>query len=560
MSDKSFANIGEFIKAAYIATKTGMRDERLERKAAGMSEGIDADGGYIVNQQILGPVLNTAQQKSKVWDKCLKATATDRNNRTGVKVPILKQNDLRETSTSGKLIYWILEGLNKTKDYPELDQLDMRFHKIAVLIPVTDELMMDSSLLNDWIHGHVAKRLGYEVDRAILYGSPSTSMQGIMAAGAKGVVAAVEADPIDEATLANFEAAISPADMDGAEWYMSKENWNDLTANGATFMDKHELVIDGGEWYLYGHKVNVMGQMYGKQDLMLGDFSNYVVVTHGDSPEFASSIQFAFDSDQTYLRWVIRMNGASFGQKYFVDGGLEVAPFVVPTKSSPFESSSSNSSLSSLDITSLSTLSSQSSMGKSSLSSQSSMGKSSLSSQSSMGKSSASSPSSQSSLDITSLSTLTSQSSQTLTSESSQTLTSESSQTLTSESSQTLTSESSQSSLDITSQSSQSESSSSSHTYSSAEQCDNNYCASQFSKTALNGTYTYKGQQQGGKPAYSKADDSYYLFWDTTYALWAISKDLGDPPPQWESSQDVADICPDGVYANISGLVSEGAC
>ena len=81
---------------------------------------------------------------------------------------------------------------------------------------------------------------------------------------------------------------------------------------------------------------------------------------------------------------------------------------------------------------------------------------------------------------------------------------------------------------------------------------------STFATGAINGTYTATGAYWNGSPVYNNG--TYNLFYDDSYLLWAISSDVGDPPPQWVSSQDQGTSCPDGAYASESGLVSSGAC
>lgn len=334
-----FKNLGEFIHTAYLHTKHGINDDRLNIKSAGMNEATSADGGYLVSKPIVGPLMESAQQKSNLWRKATKL----HSSKFGAKVPYLSET-IRKDSMSGKMAYWIGEGSSKTTDYPRMGQVDMQLRKLCVLLPVTDELLQDSQLLNEWLETFVAQRIAWVVDRAILYGDPATSMGGIMGAGSgNGVIGVASADPLTSTVISNFQAKLAPANESKAEWYVSKENWNDLTDQAQSFMDKHMLVIDNGEWYLFGHKVNVLEQLNNTCDIILGDFSQYAVVSMGDAIK-DSSIQFKFDTDQTYIRWVIRLAGDSFGQVYTLEDGSEVGTFIVPSDCEAYVSSSSSSS------------------------------------------------------------------------------------------------------------------------------------------------------------------------------------------------------------------------
>jgi hypothetical protein len=259
-----------------------------------------------------------------------------------------------------------------------VDQLNLQLRKLCVLLPVTEELMQDSELLNNWIDDFVAQRIAWNVDRAILYGDPATSMGGIMGNGSgNGVVGVASADPVTETVFHDFEVALAPANKKKAEWYMSNDVWGDVVEAAQNLMNHHELVIDNGEWYLFGHKLNVMEQLENPCDLVLGDFSQYVTVSMGDAIK-SVSIQFKFNMDDIYIRFVIRLTGDSFGQSYTLAEGNTVGTFVVPEQcaqitasTSSSTSSSSSSGLSNSSESSSSTSSSTSSQSTQSLSSES---------------------------------------------------------------------------------------------------------------------------------------------------------------------------------------------
>ena len=371
-----FKNFAEFLQVAYRNCKHGIRDERLTQKSAGMNEAANADGGYLVSKPIMEPFMACAQQKSTLWAKSTKLHSAS----FGAKIPYLSEST-RTTTMTGKMAYWIGEGSSKTTDYPRIGQVDAQLRKLCVLLPVTDELLQDSQLLNDWIESFVSQRIAWVVDNAILYGDPATSMGGIVGNGSgNGVIGVNTANPLTETVLSAFQAALAPANEKNAEWYLSKENWNDITDQAQNLMNHHELVIDNGEWYLFGHKVNVMEQLVTPCDIVLGDFTQYAVVSMGDAIK-ETSIQFKFDSDQTYIRFVIRLAGDSFGQSYSLNDGVTYGCFIVPTDCQPYVSSSSSSN-SSESIGNVSSSSNSSSSSSYKLDNSSSTSSSSLSSQS----------------------------------------------------------------------------------------------------------------------------------------------------------------------------------
>ena len=158
---------------------------------------------------------------------------------------------------------------------------------------------------------------------------------------------------------------------------------------------------------------------------------------------------------------------------------------------------------------------------------------------------------------VKSSSSSTSNSSSSIDSSSSDSISSQSSSSSSksSSSSSTSSSTSSSESSNVYSNSSQTSSSS------SLEGCEADYCGQGFGIANANGTYAWDGQEYNFAPVYSNG--SYFLFlYDggVNPDYWAISAQVGDPSPQWESSKNTAGGCPDGAYVNQPGTLVEGAC
>jgi len=225
-------------------------------------------------------------------------------------------------------------------------------------------------------------------------------MYGIMSASTNGTIGVAIANPLTEAIMENFDKALAPASAANSEYYVSKENYNDLT--DIDWTNDNAVTYEDGHMYVLGHKVNIMEQMTSPYNLMLGDVSQYLVLTKGGI-ETDVNISIRYDYDESTIRWLLRINGKSYGQAYTLEDGTEVATFVIPEDTPAQESSSSSS----VDSSS----SSSSSSHSSSSSSSSSVDSSSSSSSSSSSNSSASSDSSSSSVDSSSSSSVDSSSS-----------------------------------------------------------------------------------------------------------------------------------------------------
>lgn len=359
-----FQSISEMCKAIILRHTKGIEDERLI-KSTGQNEATNADGGYLVNPEILPPLLSAIQQGSVILPKCRMFNTVS----YAVKLPMVAETT-RKTADAGNFnTFWVSEGVAKTPDKVAFNAATLKMHKLVALMYTTDELMQDAALFNSFVDNFITEKLAWEIDRAILLGDGNTSMYGIMGPGPnQGVVGVTEINPLNEATLLNYFKALAPAATKNAEWYMSKENFNDIL--DITFSEDNVLIHVDGISYLYGMKVNVMEQMYGNcHDLLLGDFGQYAVVMRSDTKKNIN-ISIKFLEDEQILRWVIRLNGSSFGGAYTLEDNTEVGTFVVPA-CSPAMASSSSSSSSSIDSSSSSSSSSMSSSSESSFSSHS---------------------------------------------------------------------------------------------------------------------------------------------------------------------------------------------
>ena len=518
----NFSSLGEFCKAIINSSK-GIHDERLV-KATGQNEGIDSDGGYLVTNELIDQILSGIQQSSVILPK----TKQFRCNNYGALLPLVSETTRSSGGGGNFNTFWRDEGSAKIDDKVAFYRKDLAMHKLVGLMYVTDQLMQDGQLFNSFIDGFVGERLAWEIDRAILMGDAATSMFGIMGpAGSQGIIGVAEADPLTEAVLENYVKALAPAATRNAEWYMSKENYNDVL--DITFTQPNCLIYQAGVTYLYGFKINVMEQMHvagaSQLDLVLGDFSQYaVVIRSGITKGINVSIKWL--TDEQILRWVIRLNGAAYGQRYTLEDGTDVGTFVIPATSPADESSSSSSS------TSSSSSMNYSQSTQSASTSSSSSTDLSESSQSSERYSQSSDSSSSSSTDISD------------SSESSSSSVDYSNSSDTSSSSSTDLSDSSESS---------------SSSQSALGGCAEDYCASGFNTPAYNGTYAWAGWDAvTSKPYYFNGN--YYVWYDSVTGYWAMSDDKGDPQNQWVSSSDTATPCPNGDWTREDGTLTAGKC
>lgn len=472
-------------------------EEIICKATTGQNETTAADGGYLVNYDIVREIIASAQQGSVLYNKTKKIPSP----KYGLSVPFVYEADRLNDTATGIRGYFVGEGEQKTVSSAKFRSRNLKLQKLVIRIPATWEIMEDVDALDGFLTSFASEKLSWYIDYAIIYGTDR--VEGIFSTNAQGVTEATSADPLTLTVLQNFEKKIAPSSWKNAEWYLSKENWNDIVDLVDDTNTNTWLSYSGGDAYIFGHKVNVLEQLSGDEGIILGDFTQYLVTEVEMKKKISITLKWDYNEEELLME--VRFTGASFGSVHTLDDGSEVAPFVVAEGTTPVLSSSSSSS-SSVDSSSSSTSSSASTSSSSRDSSSSS---------------------------------------------SSEQYSSHSSQS--SESSEQYSSESSESSGSTGGVSSSSESSSSFDGFSTK------YYGSGFTTTELNDDWEYMGSEYNGAPVFENMSSTYVMWKDAT-GYWAISNDIGDPENQWVSSTDTAVSKPDAdIWVDEDGTITAGS-
>lgn len=338
-ADQPFKNAGEFFaEVKNAALYPGREDPRLRPlKATGMSEGIPADGGYLIQNQyasgILERMYNTGQILSRVAQD-----PTAGNNMTYFAVD--------ETARTvgnrwgGVRGYWLAEGADKTKSKPTFAQVELKLKKVAALVYATDEQLQDTPFLASWLGRVVPEELRFQVEDAIYEGDGLGKPLGIMNAPCLVSATRIDANEIDATDIAN---------MWSRRWVGASDYvW---LINQAVIPQLINLVI--GNWPVYVPASGLSGAMYASifgrpvieveyasalgttGDIMLASLSSYQTITKGGI-QAASSIHVQFTTDETAYRFVYRIDGSPLWNSALTPfkGSATQSPFVVLSSAS----------------------------------------------------------------------------------------------------------------------------------------------------------------------------------------------------------------------------------
>lgn len=495
MKKTKMKKLGEYLEDVRYNPK------KIKQKASGQSEGTNADGGYLVQQDQYPSILSPNFAEGSLYSKCKIINIGD--NANGLKLPVSAETSRTTSGIKGGILsYWGNEAATKTATAKaQFDQLNLSLNKLYNVTYVTDEMAQDAPSFAGWLSDAFAESMMWQIDRAILYGS-AQQINGVLHDGdysTKYLTIDGTQETIEDAVKQYYGG-------ENGMWVISKSLFNTILDNMAdTFL------LDLSSKTLMGYPY-VVSDVMNDGDIVLGDFSQFIIIQKEIREDVDQSLKFL--EDESCYRAVIRINGGSLWKSGGItdQSGSKVYPFVANTGSDNSSSSSSSSSSSEFENYSTSSESSASSSSSSS----SEFENYSTSSESSVSSSSSSEEYSESSA---------------------------------STQSESSSSESSQNYSESSSESSQNYSESSSTSSSSSADAI-------FVKGTLNpdavGEYTVNGTYNG-EIAYERTDGSYWIWYDSGSDEYRISTEPNDIVPQWVLSGNVAS----GTYTADNGATGD---
>lgn len=310
-ADQPFKSMGEyFVAVKNAAINPNGEDVRLRSlKASGMSEGIPADGGYLIPPAVAAGI----QQNVFPVGEILSRVAVDTVSGNSMTYNQVDETDRSSTRFGGVLGYWLAEGSTKTATAPKFKQLELKLKKVAALAYATDELLADASALQGWLTREVPNELRFQAEAAIFYGDGVGKPLGILSAPALAQVTRVDASKVQYADIVNMYAR--RLGNGPFAWYINREVMAQLMQLAGTYQYlwlPPGAAADTPNARLLGLPVieveyaSALGTL---GDIVLADMSKYQTIRKGEV-EGASSIHVKFTTDETAFRFVMRIDGA----------------------------------------------------------------------------------------------------------------------------------------------------------------------------------------------------------------------------------------------------------
>ena len=225
-NDKMFRSFGEQLMAAYRAAMPGGKiDERLTTRAAsGLNESNPSDGGFLVQTDFVTELLKRTYDTG-VLAKLVKKIPIS-NNANSLKINAVDETSRANGSRFGGVqTYWEGEADEIAGSKPKFRVLTLDLKKLTGLCDATDELLQDTTALENVIREAFAEEFGFKIDDAIIRGTGAGEPLGILNSQALVTVAKEtnQTEIIKVENLIKIWNRLWPRSRANAIWYINQE-------------------------------------------------------------------------------------------------------------------------------------------------------------------------------------------------------------------------------------------------------------------------------------------------------------------------------------------------
>lgn len=343
-AERRFESFGDMLRTVIAADSragSGRVDDRLIYQsftgadfnaATGMSEGVGTDGGFLVQQDFATDLIKRAYDRSQLWSRARRLPLGPRSN--GIKLKALKEISRANGSRfGGAQVYWTAEGAAKTASELRFREMDMRLHKLAGLVYLTDELLDDAPALEMVVNEAFEEEFAFKLDDAFFEGTGAGMPLGVLNSPALITVSkegSQAADTLVAENILKMWSRLYMRSRSTAIWTISQQlepqlyQMNIKVKNVAGTENVGGFALPQVVWVPPGSQNNnQFGLLMGrpviatefnsapgdKGDILLCDPREYLTIDKGMTPKRDVSIHVRFVYDETAFRFVIRVDG-----------------------------------------------------------------------------------------------------------------------------------------------------------------------------------------------------------------------------------------------------------
>jgi HK97 family phage major capsid protein len=329
--DAPFRTFGEQMKAITIAGRHLSAGKAVPTEIANRLAGVtdynrrigafnggnetnDSEGGYLTQYEFQAPMLDNVIESGQIASRCTRISASG----PGVTIPRVKENSRADGSRYGGVrAYFVGEGDTIPPSKPVFERVNVAVDKMAVLVPVTEELTQDASFYGGWVSLLGGAEMSFTLDDRIIRGSGQGAPLGILNAPClvtQAAESAQAAGTVIRQNINKMRARLRPRGKRNAVWLGNQE----LDSQLAELKDESGKLIylvggitGAGEDTLRGRPYIEMEQCSAPGtvgDLIAADLSEYLLIDRGGI-QTDVSIHFYFDTAENAMRMLMRVGG-----------------------------------------------------------------------------------------------------------------------------------------------------------------------------------------------------------------------------------------------------------
>lgn len=315
---RPFRSLGEQLQAVVNAAKTHTVDKRLlqvNNAVKGNSEGVEADGGFAVQEDFAGQILETAVSTGDILSRVDSYTVGANSN--AARWLMVDETDVSASVFGGVQMYWASEGATVAASRPKFKELKLDLEKMMGFAYATDELLQDAAFMTGFFGTAFTVAANRLLEDAIICGDGSGKPKGILGSGA---LIAVDAESNQKAGTLNAQNILKMwsralvSNRKNMVWLMHPDLEDQLPQlmlgdkliwmpEGGISGTQYQTIL--GRPVLFNDNCQPMGA---KGDVLLADLKQYMLLKKGTAKQ-DWSMHVEFLTDQMCFRMVLRCNG-----------------------------------------------------------------------------------------------------------------------------------------------------------------------------------------------------------------------------------------------------------